>query len=354
LAGFSSLAVLLTSAPGRCQQSSIGIEPPNRLVSGSANESQPSAGGPIDLLFGLDGNNYPATLLNLSHATLQTSFDDYRDSDRNQVFTLSSQADWSTDGFMFAFQRHTVETNDDDGKEALQANALSIYRDWSGDWGLGGGIGTVGTADGWSTFIGSLRTSATVLGVSLDLAAERELVAGDTETIRSRVRETGLEFDASRSITEKLSAALTVHHRFFSDGNSSNEVRVSPKYMLDIGRTKLSLGYSFQYIDYANPSNNEHRAYYAPNGLLANHGTANWRFRWHQFYGALEFDLGRFMHLATPNTPSEFAGSGMVALGHQIFHGGYVEAYLTGGRDALGTPRGWRSMNSGMRLSWGF
>jgi hypothetical protein len=216
---------------------------------------------------------------------------------------------------------------------------------------LGAGLGSASTGDGWSTFIGSVRTSATLLGVATQFTAERDLLAGNAQTIRNHVLQTNLELDASRPIVKNLSTGLQVHHRLFSDGNTSNEVRFSPSYGIDIRRTRLSLGYSFKYIDYAKPTA---LGYYAPRGLLSNQGSVNWNFQWRKVYGSGEFDFGRFIHADNPDQPSEFAGSSTVAVGRSMSNGGLIEAYWTAGRDALGTPAGWRSMNAGFRLNWAF
>lgn len=216
---------------------------------------------------------------------------------------------------------------------------------------LGVGIGRASEGAGWSTFIGSVHTSATLLGAELQFGVQRGLLVANAEVMRNHLLQTNFEFVASRSIVNNFSTGLQVRRKILSDGNASTELNLSPAYRLDIWGTNLSLGYRFDYLDYQRQNL---MGYYGPRGLISNGGSANWSVQWRDFYSMMQVDLSHSVHADDRNKPSEFAGTGTIAAGRRVSKNGLIEAYWTAGRDALGTPAGWRSMNMGGRLDWLF
>jgi hypothetical protein len=287
----------------------------------------------------------------VSHPNYDWSMDYYRDSDQDRALTLSSETSLSIGPL--AAVMHTDEVQARDPKGAAQAGdrVISLWGNITDNVVLGAGLGSAGTRDGWSTVIGSFQTSMKLASAQLQLSATHELVEESAETIRNHVQQTDLDISLSGDVTEHLGGSLEYHHRLFDDANSSNEISFSPKYDIKLGPTKLSLGYSLQYIDYAKPTE---LGYWAPNGLLIHQSQATWNFEWRDYYGSLQLGLGRSYCANTANWSEGFNGSGTLALGWHIAKNLLAESYLAAGRNALGLPTGWNSMNTGFRFNYGF
>jgi hypothetical protein len=288
----------------------------------------------------------------ISHPNYNWSMDYYHDSDQNRVLTLSSETSLSMGPLAAIMHTDEVQASDPSGKAQVGDRVISLWGNLTESLAVGGGLGSASTGDGWSTVIGAVQTSMSLASAQLQLSATHEMLEANAQTIRNHVQET--DFDAQLSdysLTQHLGGSLEYHHRLLSDGNNSNELNFSPQYSFKLGPGNLSLGYPFQYINYAEPST---FGYWAPRGLLMQQGQATWNFKWRNYYSLLQLGLGRSFGAATSGQSQGFSGSGTFAVGWHIAKNMLAESYFTAGRDALGQPAGWSSMNAGCRFNWGF
>jgi hypothetical protein len=281
----------------------------------------------------------------------QFQFDYYQDSAHNSIFTLTSLTNVSVGGATFTLRREKVSARGPQGEEGSEATVVSGYgKPWK--WLLvGGGIGVIGTEDGSSSLAGSLTSSVTMGSMSITLGAARGLLEANAQTIRNHVMQNDLNLSIWKDVTEQLGADVEFHHRIFSDGNDENDFALVPQYWIKIGKTNLVLDWSFEYADFAQPTT---LGYYAPQGLLSNQPAVSWKFDHAGYYGLLKVGVGRMFHLYQSQWMPSFAGTGVAAFGRRLSERSAVEWYLTAGRDSLGIPSAWNSMNTGFKLNYSF
>jgi len=281
----------------------------------------------------------------------QFQFDYYRDSGGSQIVTMTSLTDVRVGQATFTLRREKVTAHGTGGAEGSEATVVSGYgKPWK--WLLvGGGIGVIRTRDGSSSPAGSLTSSMNVGSMSITLSGARGLLQANNQTIRNHVMQNDFAVSVWDDITDHLGADLELHYRIFSDGNHENDFSFAPQYSIDIRKTKLALGWSLEYADFAKPTS---LGYYAPRGLLSNQPTVSWKFDRAGYYGLLKVGLGRAFRLYESQWMPAFSGTGAAALGKRLTERTVAEWYLTAGRDALGMPTTWSSMNTGFKLNYSF
>jgi hypothetical protein len=285
------------------------------------------------------------------HPTSGFQFDYYRDSGGNGVFTLTSLTEVSVGPATFTLRREKVAASGPHGDEGSEATAVSGYgKPWN--WLLvGGGIGVIRTQDGSSSLAGSLTSSIDVASMSITLGASRGLLEANAQTIAHHVMQTDLNVSIWDDITDDLGTDVEFHHRIFSDGNSENDFSLDPQYSIKIWKTKLALDWSFEYANFARPTT---LGYYAPQGLLTDEPAISWKFDRAGYYGLFKVGAGRMFDLYQSQWKPSFSGTGVAAFGKRLSERIVAECYLTAGRDALGVPSAWSSMNTGFKLNYSF
>ena len=293
----------------------------------------------------------PQYLEHPGHPASQFQFDYYRDSDHNSISTLTSLTNVSVGKATFTLRREKVSARGPQGEEGSEGTVVSGFgKPWK--WLLlGGGIGVIRTEDGSSSLAGSLTSSVNVRSMSITVGASRGLLEANAQTIRNHVMQTDFSVSIWDDITERLGTDVEFHHRIFSDGNSENDFSFAPEYSINIRKTKLALDWSFEYANFAQPTT---LGYYAPQGLLTNQPAITWKFDRAGYYGLLKVGLGRAIHLYQAQWTPAFSGTGIAALGRRLSKRAALELYLTAGRDALGMPSTWSSMNTGFKLNYSF
>ncbi len=283
--------------------------------------------------------------------TSQFQFDYYRDSGGTRVLTLTSLTDVSVGKATFTLRREKVAVRDPQGDEGSEATIVSGYgKPWK--WLLvGGGIGVIRTQDGSSSLAGSLRSSVNVGTMSITLSAERGLVEGGTQTIRNHLMQTDFGVSIWDDITDHLGAEVEFHHGIFSDGTSENDFSFAPEYSIDVWKTKLALEWDFDYANFTTPTT---LGYYAPGGLLSNQPAISWNFDRAGYYGLIKAGVMRSYDLYESKWSPGFSGTGVAALGKRLSERLALECYVTAGRDALGMPATWSSINTGFKLNYSF
>jgi hypothetical protein len=286
-----------------------------------------------------------------NHPTSEFLFDYYRDSAGNHVFTVTSLTDVSVGEATFTLRQEKVAAQGPKGDEGSEATVLSGYgKPWK--WLLvGAGIGVINTEDGFNNLMGSLASTVNLDGKEITLGAARSLLEVNTQTIRNHVMQTDLKVTTWQQFTDHLGAEIEFHHRIFSDGNSENDFSFAPEYSINIWKTKLGLDWSFEYADFAKPTD---LGYYAPQGLLSNQPAVSWNFNRAGYYGLLKVGVGRMFWLYRSQWTPGLAGTGVAAFGKRLSERASAEWYLTAGRDALGMPTTWNSMNTGFKLNYSF
>jgi hypothetical protein len=320
------------------------------------NNSSPQQSSSADVSDAAAGNDQAAQqqtglVAKQNHPLSEFQFDYYRDSANNRVFTLTSLTDVTVGKETFTLRREKVAASGPQGDESSEATVVSGYgKPWT--WLLaGGGIGVIHTKDGSSSLAGSLTSSVNWKSISMTLTASRGLLEVNAQTISNHVMQTDLSLSIWDDITDKIGTDLEFHHRMFSDGNSENDFLLAPQYSFTIRKTKLALAWNFEYADFARPST---LGYYAPQGLLSNQPAVSWNFDRAGYYGLLKISLGRNFWLYKTQWAPAFAGTGVAAFGKRLSERAVGEWYLTAGRDALGMPSTWSSMNTGLKLNYSF
>ncbi len=292
-----------------------------------------------------------ANLNPVSHPTSQYQYDYYRDSSDNQVSTVTSLSNVTVGKTTFTLRRESVTAHGPQGDEASEATVVSGYeKPWK--WLLvGGGIGVIRTEDGSSSLAGSLTSTLDLRNMSITIGAARGLLEANAQTISNHIMQTDLSFSMWDGLGDHLGTDVEFHHRMFSDGNSENDLSIAPEYSIKVLKTKLAVGWTLEYADFAQPTK---LGYYAPQGLLSNQPAVTWKFDRGGFYGMVKVGLMRTFWLYQSQWMPSFSGSAAAAFGRRLSERTAAEWYLTAGRDSLGMPAAWSSMNTGLKLNYNF
>ncbi len=280
--------------------------------------------------------------------SLETRIDHATDSERNDTVTTSTIANTLIDDFFVSLRRDSVAAHDQIGSERFESTVISIHKDLSETFGLGGGFGTVRT-DRWSDWVGSFQAHGKILGTDITASVTRDFLVSEADAIRSRVTQTDFGLSASYELSKRISSDFEFHHKLYSDHNSSNEFEWTPKYTFDIRKTKLEVGYKFAYTAFAR--NTDH-GYWAPQQVLSHNLFAAWAFDWVKTYGRVELSGGPdFVKESGPQSVGPSSGglgvSAAAALGFRPTENMAVEFYFSGDESP-----GWRSTNTGLSLKY--
>lgn len=280
---------------------------------------------------------------------LQSHFDYYTDSSHYVNITTTSLATAPFHGFMVSLRRDWLQARDLNGPQAMETTTLGFNKELSEPWGIGGGFGTARGLR-YNDLVGSFQSHFNYRGASVTAAIARDMLPESAQAIKANIRQTDFGLSLSDDLSEHVSTDAEVHHRIYSDGNSSNNIAFSPDYTFNLSLGKLALGYRFSYTAFAqNPAN----GYWAPQKALSDGLSAAWSFDRTEFYGRTELGLGydsvREIGKISNGPSSGPGASAAVAFGIRLIKGTELETYWTGN----GSP-GWNSMNFGISLKYLF
>jgi len=280
---------------------------------------------------------------------LESHFDLYRDSEGYKTLTASSALGATIGGYTFTLARDTVFASDSLGTERSQAQVLSVHKDFSEEFGIGGGLGTVASTHR-TDLAWSFRTSADIGGASLEANISHDVLAASAEEIRSNIRQTDFGLNLSDKLTASLGSGIEFHHKLYSDGNSSNEFQFSPTYEFPLVASDLAFGYSFQYLGFARDTNH---GYWAPQRVLSNDVSIAWTFDWIDTYGRVEasggFGSARMSGINAGGPSSGWDGGAKLVFGFRPTRNSVVEYYWNGSGSAH-----WSSTSAGLSLTYTF
>jgi hypothetical protein len=244
--------------------------------------------------------------------TVTSGVDYYSDSEHNQVWSDRTVQTLPFDNYVLVYRKDAVQALDGQGYQRLAATSFSIHRDLTEQFGLSGGFGVVRSL-AWSDPVGSLESEINLLGASLTARISRDMLSTTAQEIRANIRQTDLSLSFSEDLNKQLSVDVELHHTLYSDGNDSNDFEFSPQYTIELEKSKLSLGYQFQYSAFGvNPDN----GYWAPKELLAHAAILKWAYDWSIFFGSVQMaagyqSVGQFALAANQVGNSYGGGSGL-------------------------------------------
>jgi hypothetical protein len=145
-----------------------------------------------------------------------------------------------------------------------------------------------------------------------------------------------------------------MHHRDFSDRNSSNSIQLAPEYDSQIFGLGLGLGYRLRYMAFERHTLN---GYYNP---LVSYGQ--------QVFLDAAYDAGRFYfrfdvaggrgtskNSVISTAASDFSGEGTGTLGWRFSERVLAELTASGGDYGLNYPaKGWAQMSTALRVKYSF
>ena len=219
---------------------------------------------------------------------LETRMDRETDSDGNDTIATSTITSAFVGDYLVSLRKDVVAAHDPLGSARAEASFISIHKDLSETFALTGGFGSYRTLY-YNDFVGSIVAHWHADDWSISAGIARNLLAKSAESIRSNIRETDFGLSASYDLTKHLSSDFELHHRVYSDGNSSNDLAFSPVYEFALEKSQFDLGYSFNYRSFAMKANH---GYYDPRRLISNGLTATWKFDREQYYGNFEASEG--------------------------------------------------------------
>ena len=281
--------------------------------------------------------------------TLQSHFDYYTDSSHYVNITTTSLATAPFHGFMVSLRRDWLQARDLNGAQAVETTTLGFSKELSELWGIGGGFGTARGLQ-YNDLVGAFQSHFNYRGASVTATIAQEMLAESAQAVKANIRQTDFGLSFSDDLSEHVSTDAEVHHRIYSDGNSSNNIAFSPDYTFNLSLGKLALGYRFSYTAFAR---NPEAGYWAPQKALSDGLSADWSFDRAEFYGrtelGLDYDSVREIGKLSNGPSSGPGASAAVAFGIRLIKGTELETYWTGS----GSP-GWNSMNFGVSLSYLF
>jgi hypothetical protein len=222
-----------------------------------------------------------------------------------------------------------------------------MHRDLSEIFGVDGELGSVRTFR-LNGLIGSFQAEANYRGATISASVARKIVAESAQSMRANLWQTEFDLDASYKFTERLSSELELHHKLYSDRNSSNELDWSPQYLFNPFGSKLAVGYHFSFVGFARNTNN---GYWAPRLALSHNAFAHWSYDWTKVFSRLELELGRGSdrESSAEGTTHGYSTSVSAVLGLRPIENMVIEYSLSADRSP-----GWNSRSSALSVKYAF
>jgi hypothetical protein len=287
-------------------------------------------------------------LLSELQPKLEENLNLYHDSEQYVTLTSTSILTASIHDFDIALRKDSIVAQDLQGAQQAESNVISIHRDLTEQFGLGGGLGSVKSLRS-NDMVASFRAHGEIYGLSVEANVAHDPLLANAAQIRANARQTDFALTTSADLKHGLSSNAEFHHKVYSDGNHSNEVAFGPQYAFDVARGKLALGYGFSYMTFARGTN---AGYWAPQYFLSHDVSATWSFDWVDNFGLIAMSLGRATGRATsaqPEGPSSGYGYGLTAVyGWRPAKGTILECYFNGTTSAE-----WSSTTMGLKLTYG-
>ena len=282
------------------------------------------------------------------HPMLEQHLNLYQDSEDYVTLTNTSVLTAAVHDFDVALRKDSIIAEDLQGSQQAESDVVSIHRDLSEQFGLGGGLGSAKSLRS-TDMVASFRAHADIYGLSVEANVARDRMLSNAAQILANVRQTDFGVTTSADLTRHLSSDAEFHYKEYSDGNHSNELSFGPQYTFDVEGGKLAFGYRFDYMSFARGTN---AGYWAPQNLLSHNLSATWSFDWVETYGLIAIMAGRTSARAASDEqdgPSSGYGFGTtVVFGMRPTKGTIVECYWNGSSSAQ-----WSSTSMGLKLSYG-
>jgi hypothetical protein len=281
--------------------------------------------------------------------TLTSKFDYYTDSQHYVNLTSTSIATAPFHGFMISLQRDWVQASAPSLLQAAEVTTLAFSKDLSEQFGIGGGFGTARAMQS-TDMVGSLAANFNYRGATFTTTIAREMLMDSARTMAANIRQTDFGLSFSDDLSEQIAANAEAHHHVFTDGNSSNDFALTPKYVFDLAGSKLEVGYRFSYTAFAHSAPS---GYWTPQSALSNGIYSALTFDRTWIYGhselGLDYDSVRERGPLSNGPSSGPGASATFALGIRPLRDTELETYWTGTGSA-----GWNSMNFGLSLKYFF
>jgi hypothetical protein len=281
--------------------------------------------------------------------TLEQNLNLYQDSEHYVTLTSTSVLTAAVHQFDISLRKDSIIADDLQGSQNAESNVISIHRDLSEQFGLGGGLGS-STSLRSSDVVGSFSAHANVASLSVDANVTHDRMLNNAEEIRSNVRQTDFNMVSSADFSSRLSSSGEFHHKEFSDGNHDNELTFGPQYGFHVESGKLAFGYGLTYMAFARGTTD---GYWAPQYLLQHDLSATWSFDWVDTYGIFTISAGHQSVRANGEDTQGPSSSGYeysttAAIGTRPIPGTIIEYYWN-----LNSSPKWNSTSIGLKLTYG-
>ena len=289
-----------------------------------------------------------------SSESSDSAFELSRDSDglTLQKGDLSTTADMKR--YQLAWHDASLAAQDASGAVLLQSQTLQAAFDPFEGIHFDTSFGGVARYLHQQSPIGAFKASGKIGGNELAISVGRQLQTDSLETIRDGLTSTEAAVSAKRKLFWGLKVKAEVHHREFSDRNSSNSIQLAPEYDRHIFGLDFGIGSRIRYVTFARHAQD---GYYNPLVSFAE-----------QIFLDANYDSGRFYfnfgvaggrgtsrNSVTSAATSDFSGEGSGTLGWRIGRRFLAELMASGGDYGLNYPaKGWIQMSTGFRLKYSF
>ncbi len=277
-------------------------------------------------------------------------FTHYWDSDGNVVNRYLASFGFSAGGLKNSVSYVHTEAQDDTRRNRADAVSGETRTPVTHGLAVGAGIGIIrypGSGDGNFLF-GRLTAEMEMPWASTGLSLSSEPVTDTAELIEKRIRLAATRIFLSRGLTDRLFLYGSYGYAAYSDGNNSNDILLSPRYVLLQDNPRVNIGYRLRYLNFDRQS---FSGYFDPSHFLSHQIFSNASFEAGRYFGFAEFFVGQQSYTRYAVGHNESIYGGTANLGYKLTQHLSVEVNAEGGNYALQTATGFRSFLYGVRLS---
>jgi tetratricopeptide (TPR) repeat protein len=284
--------------------------------------------------------------------TFYAGFSYYNDTESNNVERYSLGYSQWLGGI-----KTDVDATDVEAKDATPrrdaADILSVkgYKKLSETVGAGAGIdldvARNAVNSGFLTW--NVKADERFANGAAGVSAVSYLMTDTAQLISSDIRATSYGVSGFDALTRRIILNGSYSYKDYSDVNGSNDVQLSPSYVLLLENPRVAVGYKVRYLGFRRQSGS---GYYDPTSNIAQQIFTNVSFERGSLYGYAEpFGGHQTERRYAVNTNSYIYG-GAGTLGYKASRGLTFEASAEGGNYAAQTASGFEYYQLGLRVVW--
>jgi len=280
---------------------------------------------------------------------LSTGCDWYSDTDANQTRKCSLLSTFWLGNWKLGASYQQTEARNPESVRTADAVVFQSSRSVGEQFKLSGDFGLQTLSSG-IRFPMHFRAEGQLRGAHVTAQLLQDIPTATVQLIENRIRVDGVGLTVSDNPFDRVATSVNYVHRYYSDLNNSDDLKMSSLFTIMSEPLEAALGYRFRYLDFERQTKH---GYFDPSYFISHELVINLAFERDRYYGSLESTVGHQAFLRT-HYNSGISGAAAINVGVRVGKHLSLEMNGEGGNYALGSANGWEYYLAGTRLIFSF